>query len=200
MLAAVAAATLAALLAAPAVAQPAGNPQLDRVRAERERLGQQVDDVTLQLEQLSVAITDAQTERDRLQSDVDALQEMALGAQRLVRAQAVQTYMYGDFGPVGELLTAVQPGEALERSRMLAGLSLREREMVERAVLARAALASRRSELNRVLGQLQQDEARVAALRAELHAAFAQAKSAEVTLASLSARQRLLSRPGQRGV
>jgi murein DD-endopeptidase MepM/ murein hydrolase activator NlpD len=202
---------MAAALGVPATAQvvapapaaqpaPGQNPELARVRAEREQLGVQLDDVTSELEQLNVRITDAQAERDRLQSDVDALHAAAVGAQELVQAQVVQAYMHGDFGPVSQLFTAVQPGDAIERTRMLAGLSLREREMVERAVLARGALASREADLDRVLGQLRRDEARVSELRAQLDSAFAIAKATEEVLVSLSDRQRMVARPGQKGV
>jgi murein DD-endopeptidase MepM/ murein hydrolase activator NlpD len=187
-------------LVAPALAQGPVNPELDRARAERERLGSDLDRVTGELEQLTVAITDATLRRDRLESDLVALEQAALNARQMLTARAVQSYMYGHFGPVGELMTAVQPGDLLERSQILAGLGLRERAMIERAVIARAALASRRAELDRVVSTLRTSEARVAVLRAELDSAFARSKANEAALASRLERIRHVARAGQRGV
>ncbi|MGH8905502.1 MAG: murein hydrolase activator EnvC family protein [Egibacteraceae bacterium] len=191
---------LAAVLIAPAVAQTPANPELDRARAERQRLGSDLDHVTTELEQLTVAITDAESQRTRLEAEVTALEDLALNARQILTDRAVKAYMYGDFGPVGELMTAVQPGDLLERSQMLAGLGLRERVMVERAVIARAALASRQTALDRVLSTLRESDARGDTLRAELERAFSNAKADEAQLASQAERQRQLSRPGQRGV
>jgi murein DD-endopeptidase MepM/ murein hydrolase activator NlpD len=190
---------VASALAHPAAAQ-APRPELDRLRAEREQIGGRLDQVTGELEQLTVAITDAQAQREQLEREVANLQRVASNAQQLLTAQAVSAYMNGDFGPVGHLMTAAQPGQALERSRMLAGLGLRERELTEKASIARATLATRRSELDRVLATLRGSEQRAAGLRAELDRAFADAKSREQAVASLTERQRLLTRAGQHGV
>lgn len=178
----------------------AADAELDQARTERERLGIQTAEITAQLEQLTVAITDANTTRERLESDLVALEAAATDAQTVVTAQAVHAYMHGGIGPVAELLSAVAPREAMERARTLAGLTLRERELGERALLARARLASRRLELDRLLVGLQANEARVAALRAELEAAFTRAQVTETRLASRLSRQREVSRDGQRGI
>jgi len=184
----------------PALAQGAPNPELDHVRGERERLERDLDAMTAEVERLNVAITDAQAKRDRLESDVAALQRAAFDARQVLTAQAVQAYMYGEFGPVGELMAAVQPSDVLERSRMLAGLGLREREHSERAVISRAALASRQAELDSVLTTLRTSEARVAVLRTDLEAAFRRVKASEADIASRLQRQRQISRAGQRGI
>ncbi|MGH8930862.1 MAG: murein hydrolase activator EnvC family protein [Egibacteraceae bacterium] len=184
----------------PAFAQGVPNPELDRIRGERQRLEHDLDAMTAEVERLNVAITDAQTKRGRLESDVTALQREAFDARQILTAQAVQAYMYGEFGPVGELMAAVQPSDVLERSRMLAGLGLRERESEERAVISRAALASRQAELDGVLATLRTSEARVAVLRTDLEAAFRRVKATEADVASRLERQRQVSRAGQRGV
>ena len=191
---------VSSVLARHALAREPADPQLDRARAERERLGGDLDQVTEELEQLTASITDTQTRRDRLESDVDGLARVASAAQRLLVARAVQAYMHGEFGPVSDLLTAIQPADVLERSRLLAGLGLRERRMVERAAASRGALASRRIELDQTLSELRTSEARVAVLRGELERAFDLAKANEAQLTTLTDRQRQVSRPGQRGL
>jgi peptidoglycan LD-endopeptidase LytH len=174
--------------------------QLNQARTERERLGTELANITEQLERLTVIIAETQTKRDRLESEVGALQTAAAAARDVLEKQAVRAYTHGDFGPLTQLLTAVAPGEAIERSRMLAGLSLREREAAEHAVIARDALATRRADLDRTLSDLRTHETRAVRLRAQLEAAFARAKAMETELATRQARQRQISRTGQRGI
>lgn len=174
--------------------------QLGQARAERERLGADLANLTEQLERVTVGIAEAETKRDQLEVEVGELQAAAVAAREILEEQAVRAYTHGDFGPVAQLLTAVAPGEAIERSRMLAGLSLRERESAERAAIARAALASRRADLDHTLAELREHERRAVGLHAQLEAAFARAKAVETELASRHSRQRQVSRAGQRGL
>ncbi|MGH8900607.1 MAG: murein hydrolase activator EnvC family protein [Egibacteraceae bacterium] len=197
VLTAVLAVALLVGLVAPVAAQ---EPQLAQARAERERLGADLSNITEQLERLTVAIAEAQTRRDRLEAEVGALQTAAVTARGILTKQAIRAYTHGDFGPVAQLLTAVAPGDAIERSRMLAGLSLRERELAEHAVIARAALATRRADLDRTLVELRGHETHAARVRVDLEATFARAKAIETELASRRSRQRQVSRAGQRGV
>jgi peptidoglycan LD-endopeptidase LytH len=192
---------LAALLLAVAVgtasAQEAG---LDRARTEREQLGANLTNIVQEFDQLTAAIAETQSKRDRLEVEVSALQAAAAAVRSVLVRQAIRAYTHGDFGPFGELLDAVAPEDAIERSRMLAGLSLREREIAERAVVARDAFTARRADLDRTLAELRDREAHAAGIRAQLEAAFARAKATEAELSSRQSRQRLLSRIGQHGL
>ncbi|MGH8885678.1 MAG: murein hydrolase activator EnvC family protein [Egibacteraceae bacterium] len=196
---------LAVVLAAVLLVVPVGSAGaqevgLEQARTEREQLSTKITNITQEFDQLTAAIAETQTKRDRLEGEVGALQAAAAAARGVLTRQAVRAYTHGGFGPLGELFTAVAPGEAIERARMLAGLSLREREVAEQAVIARDALAVRRADLDGTLAELRDYEARAAALRAQLEAAFARAKATEAELASRQTRQRQVSRAGQRGL
>ncbi|CAN5505080.1 hypothetical protein BH23ACT7_BH23ACT7_09430 [soil metagenome] len=195
--------TLTAVLAVGlfATAAPAGwaVDEVEQARAERKRLQLQIGDVTAELERLSVRITDARVERKRLEADVAALQVEAGEAAEALTTQAVSAYTLGRLGSVGGLFGAVGPGQAVDRARMLAGMGRREQEEIERAAVARAALASRRADLDDLVEALEADQDRTAVLRADLDAAFATAQVHERDVESRRARQREVSRDRQRG-
>lgn len=194
---------LVALTAASlAVAGPAAlaADDLEKLRSERVDVQGDLDAITAELEQITVRITEAQEARERLTEEVRALEAEAEVAGDILAERAVQAWKTRSTGPMELLLVADRPAEAMARARLLDGMGRRERETVERAELARAALAQRRMILNTTLADLRRDEARVAELRAELDEAFRIVWAQEQELASRRDRQRRVSRSGQQGV
>lgn len=172
---------------------------LEQLRSRREALAGDLDELTAELDGLAVRITDAREARERLTAEVRELEREAARADRALRTRAVATYVTGGPDPVNLLLSADDPGEALARSRVLGGLGSRERRMIERATAARAALGQRQAALDEVLAELEADEDRLAVLQERVSAAFELARAEEHELASRRARQRRVSRGGQRG-
>jgi murein DD-endopeptidase MepM/ murein hydrolase activator NlpD len=181
-------------------AQSGTGDDLDRLRANRQALAADLDELTAELDSLAVRITDARAARRRLVDDVRALETEAAEAEDALRMRALATYVAGPGDPVHLLLSSSGPGQALARSRVLGGLGSRERRMIERAAAARTALGQRRGALDEVLASLRTDERRVAVLQDQVAAAFDGALVAETRLANLRARQRRVSRGGQQGL
>lgn len=177
-----------------------GGEDLDRLRAGRQALEAELDEVTAELDSLAVRITDAHESRRRLLAEVHDLEAQAAGAEEALRTRAVATYVAGPGDRLDVLLSSTGPAQALAMSRVLGGLGTRERGMIERAVAARTALGQRQSALDEVLNGLRDDEARLATLQQRMSTAFETALEAETALAGIRSRQRRVSRSEQRGV
>ncbi|MDP8970440.1 MAG: M23 family metallopeptidase [Actinomycetota bacterium] len=173
---------------------------LDSARAEREAIQARIAQVVEQLETVSDRLDTTRTERDRLEGEVAALEVAAAASRAALASRAIWAYKHGQPEAVEVLLDAEGVLAAVARARLLEGVDSRDRDTIERAVAARAALAQRRAELDAVVAGLADDEQRLIALRPELERAFAEASAREGELASRRSRQRQVSRSGQRGV
>jgi murein DD-endopeptidase MepM/ murein hydrolase activator NlpD len=189
-----------ASLAASLVPAPALADALEEARQRRAALQARIAQVASELEHVAVRVDEAQALRQTIESDVARLQRAASVADASLAARAVALYKHGNLGDFQMLLDAGGPGEAVTRSRMLAGVGRQERETIERAAVARLTLARRKAELEQVAATLSRDQARLVSLRAQLDRAFADAKAREGELVSRRTRQRRVSRGRQNGL
>jgi peptidoglycan LD-endopeptidase LytH len=128
------------------------------------------------------------------------LEAAAEQATTSLRARAMQLWFSPQSGPLDLLLSADGPDDALNRARMLDRVGRTEREAIEAAAAARAALDQRQAELTALLAELEEDEERLALLRSEFDEAFRHAWLREQELASRRDRQRRVSRARQDGI
>lgn len=190
---------VATLLAGAGPASSGQSDDLERARRERAAVQSDLDVIVAELDRLSVRITDAEQQQERLEADVAALEQTAGRARRLLAARARKAFVDPPANAIEVLLASDGPQQALARARLLDGMGRHEREVIERAQAARAGLDSKRAQLEALLADLRSDRERVALLRERLDEQFRLARAREQELESRRARQRQVSRRGQRG-
>jgi murein DD-endopeptidase MepM/ murein hydrolase activator NlpD len=173
--------------------------RLERAERERDALAQRLDEVTEELEDLAVRIEQAQERRSDLEDEVEALERDADRADERLEELARERYRRSQQDPMVGLLESGGPDAAMERARLLSGVGRADAETMEVATAARRGLVATQAELDEVLDQLAEDQARADELREEVEVAFGEAAAETQVLMSRRERQRELDRAGQNG-
>ena len=192
---AVAVATLAALISAPA----GGAQDLDAVTEQRKQLEVDVASALMELEQLEARRAATETELASMEVRRSDLQDRAADARAELDIRIREHYKRGDTTVLSTLLAGDGPTDALERSALLTALHRRDDATIEAATNLTVQLEQTTTLLSARRAELAQVDEDMRIRTEELQARLDATVRTETALRARAARRQQVSRGAQQG-